>query len=146
MPHRIAVFNHSPNILLLIESLLGRKGFEVLPFVETLTEISRVVELSPDLVIIGHVNGYDDGELEIIHSLRSEPASAHIPIIVCTTGAAHIRANARLESVSYVTIVPKPFDVQELLAAVYRALGLRMINPGEAAANGSRSDAPSVNR
>lgn len=145
MPHRIAVFNHSPNVLLLIETILRQKGFEVLAFVEALTDISRVVELSPDLVIIGHVRGYDDEELEIIHSFRTEPSTINIPIIVCTTGAAHVRRNARLDGISYVTIVPKPFDIQELLAAVYRALGLQTTNPHPVAGNGSLSDAPSIN-
>ena len=129
MPHRIAVFNHSSNVLLLIDSILQKRGFEVFTFLETLTDIARVVELAPDLVIIGYVTGYDDSELEIIQSFRSNPDTAQVPILVCTTGAAQIKSNARLDGVSYVTIVPKPFNVQELLESVSRALGLQAHDP-----------------
>src|SRR5690606_23503272 len=106
MPHRIAVFNHSANILLLIASVLKQKGFEVFVFLEALTDVSRVVELNPDLVIIGHVTGFVDDELDIIRQFRNNPTTEHVPIIVCTTGAAQVRNSGGLNGVSYITIVP----------------------------------------
>lgn len=140
MPQRIAVFNHSSNILLLIESVLKKKGFEVFTFLETLTDVSRVTELSPDLVIIGHVKGFNDGEAEIIHQFRADPNTAHVPIIVCTTGAAHVRESGTLDGVSYVTIVPKPFSVQDLMNAVMSALEVRSNGAELTAGNTAVSD------
>lgn len=124
MAHRITVFNHSSNILLLIESVLKQKGFEVFTFLEALTDVSRVVELKPDLVVIGHVTGFVDEELDIVRQFRADPDTEHIPIIVCTTGAAQVHNSGSLEGVSYVTVVPKPFDIHELLDAVHVALGI----------------------
>jgi CheY-like chemotaxis protein len=144
MAHRIVVFNHSSNILLLIESVLKQRGFEVFTFLETLTEISRVVELSPDLVIIGHVKGYVDEELEIIHQFRADPKTMHIPIIVCTTGAAQVRQSGSLEGISYISIVPKPFDVRDLLDAVHRALGIPSPTPGADDSGTVTSDSPII--
>jgi DNA-binding response OmpR family regulator len=125
MSHRIAVFNHSPHILLLIESILKPKGFEVFTFVETLTDISKVVELTPDLVIIGHVKGFIDDEYEIIHEFRNNPETEAIPIIICTTGAAQIQQSGKIAGVTHLSIVPKPFNVRELVDAVHHALGVQ---------------------
>jgi DNA-binding response OmpR family regulator len=144
MQHHIVVFNHSSNVLLLIESVLEQKGFQVSTFLETLTDVTRVIELSPDLVIIGHVRGIVDEELDIIHQFRTTPETAHVPIIVCTTGAALVQRGGSLEGVSYVTIVPKPFDVHELVDAVYIALGLRSPEPSASESSGSVTDAPVI--
>ena len=125
MSHRIAVFNHSPHILLLIESILKPRGFEVFTFVETLTDIAKVVELTPDLVIIGHIKGFIDEEYEIVHEFRTNAETAHVPIILCTTGAAQIQQGGQLTRVTHLSIVPKPFNVRELLDAVNHALGIK---------------------
>lgn len=141
MSHRIVVFNHSSNILLLIESVLKQKGFEVFTFLETFTDISRVVELTPDLVIIGHVKGFVDEELEIIYEFRANADTVQVPIVVCTTGAAQLKQSGGLDRITYVSIVPKPFDVRELLDAVHIALGLPSPTPkvddGSTATSGS---------
>jgi DNA-binding response OmpR family regulator len=144
MAHRIVVFNHSSNILLLIESVLKQKGFDVFTFLEALTDVSRVTELSPDLVIIGHVKGFVDEELEIIYEFRANPATMQVPIIVCTTGAAQLRQSGGLEGVTYVSIVPKPFNVRELLDAVYLALGIPSPIPDTDNGSTSPSDSPII--
>jgi DNA-binding response OmpR family regulator len=144
MSHRIAVFNHSPNILLLIESILKPKGFEVFTFLETLTDISKVVELTPDLVIIGHIRGFVDDEMDIVSEFRNNAETAHIPIIVCTTGAAHIQQSGSLTNVAHVSIVPKPFNMHDLLDAVNRALGLQPSGSSESAGHSARSGAAPI--
>jgi DNA-binding response OmpR family regulator len=144
MAHRITVFNHSSNVLLLIESVLKKKGFEVFTFLETLTDISRVVELNPDLVVIGHVTGFVDEELDIIRQFRANPDTAHVPIIVCTTGAAQVRKSGSLEGVAYVSIVPKPFDIHELIDAVHLALGIASPTVNANDVNTSLSEGPII--
>lgn len=144
MPHRITVFNHSSNVLLLIESVLKQKGFEVFTFLETLTDVSRVVELKPDLVIIGHVKGFADEELDIIHQFRANPATMQVPIVVCTTGAAQVRQSGGLDGVSYVSIVPKPFDIHELIDTVHLALGIPSPTVDAGDINTSLSEGPVI--
>ena len=144
MAHRIAVFNHSSNVLLLIESVLKKKGFEVFTFLETLTDVSRVVELKPDLVVIGHVTGFVDDELDVVRQFRANPDTTQVPIIICTTGAAQVRTSGGLDGVSYVTIVPKPFDIHELLDAVHVALGIASPTVNENDVNTSLSEGPII--
>lgn len=144
MAHRIAVFNHSPNVLLLIESVLRQKGFEVFTFLETLTDISKVVALTPDLVIIGHVRGFSADELEIVHEFRSNPETADVPIVVCTTGAAQVQQSGGLNTVPYVSIVPKPFNIHELIDAVNLALGVGVPSAKTAGEASAHPDSPSI--
>jgi DNA-binding response OmpR family regulator len=144
MAHRIAVFNHSSNILLLIETVLKKKGFEVFTFIETLTDVSQVVELKPDLVVIGHVTGFVDEELDVIRQFREDLDTMQVPIIVCTTGAAQVRNSGGLDGVSYVTIVPKPFDIHELVDAVHIALGIASPTVDAGDLNTSLSEGPII--
>lgn len=144
MPHRIAVFNHSSNILLLIESVLKQKGFEVFTFLETLTDVSGVVELTPDLVIIGHITGFVDEELDIVRQFRANASTEHVPIIICTTGAAQVRKSGSLDGVSYIAIVPKPFNIHELLDAIHLALKIPSPTVDASDVNTSLSEGPII--
>ena len=144
MPHRIIVFNHSPNVLLLIESILKQKGFDVFTFLETMTDVAKVAELTPDLVIIGHVRGFAADEMDIVYEFRNSPDTAHIPIILCTTGAAQVRQNGDLANIAQVSIVAKPFDMHQLLEAVYTALNLPIPKATINKSNEALTDAPTI--
>jgi DNA-binding response OmpR family regulator len=122
MPRRIAVFNHSEHILKLFHDVLTKRGFEVLTFLQELTSLAQVEQVMPNLVILGYLKGYIENELEMVEQLRAHPTLKNIPIIICTTGEIRDQRNGWQQELRYIAIVPKPFDVQELLEAVDDAL------------------------
>lgn len=122
MPERIAVFNHSPTNLRLFREILTKKGYEVSTYQQEMTTLAEVEHAQPDLIILAYVVGYRENELEIIHALRSMPATHRIPIIVCSTGARKLEEIARYMNVQYLSLLPKPFNMNELVALVAQSL------------------------
>jgi DNA-binding response OmpR family regulator len=69
----------------------------------------------PDAVILDLVLP-GDGARELIDWLRSRPATENVPVAV-TTGLPAERA-AEFEGLPWVTVLTKPFEVADLLAAL----------------------------
>ena len=122
MPHRIAVFNHSPTNLRLFREILTKHGFEVFTFQQEMTTLAEVERMQPDLIILAYIVGYQENELHIIHELRSRPSTHRIPIVVCSTGVRKIEEFGRYVNVRYLSLLPKPFNMNELVAAVAESL------------------------
>jgi DNA-binding response OmpR family regulator len=119
MSIRIAVFNDYPQNLKLIHTILTKKGFEVYSFYEVLLEAEENEKLKPDLLILAYVLGYDGDQLHIVRRLKDNPGTSGIPIIICTTGMISADGNLLLDN---VPVIPKPFDISDLLAEVNRIL------------------------
>jgi CheY-like chemotaxis protein len=122
MPHRIAVFNHSATNLRLFREILTKKGYDVLTFQQEMTTLAEVERARPDLIILAYIVGYQENEMEIIYALRSMPATYRIPIIVCSTGARKLEEIGRYVDVDYVSLLPKPFNMNELVTLVAQSL------------------------
>ncbi len=122
MSRRIAVFNHDEHILRLFREVLTKHDFEVLTFLQELTSLTEVEQVMPDLIILGYLKGYVENELQMVEELRRHPTLKAIPIIICTTGEIRSQRIGWQEELRYVGIVPKPFNVHDLLDAVDTAL------------------------
>ena len=59
---------------------------------------------------------------DLLATLRQDPDFVTTPIIVCSTAHAHLRASAGWWDQSGVSIVSKPFDIDDLLGAIQQAL------------------------
>ena len=116
---RIAVFNDYPQNLRLIQEILTKKGFEVFAYQQNYVDLHDIEQISPQLIILAYVLGYDGDQLRIVDRLKALPATAGIPIIICTTGIIDTDGNTEL---AYIPVIPKPFDVSDLLAEVNRIL------------------------
>jgi DNA-binding response OmpR family regulator len=130
MATRIAVFNHSPQLLKLYEANLGARGFEVTTFIEALTSLEQLRDIEAELFILGNVTGYDKAEIEFLIELRTDPQVADIPIIICTTAAFHLLDG--LNQVPDIFVLTKPFEIEQLLDCIHQALKLTPSNLAKA--------------
>jgi len=119
---RIAVFNHSPNLLTLYRITLGQRGYEVLTFEHDFSDIKDVEKSNPDLLILGNVQGINHDEIEMLIQLRTHPHLNHIPVILSTTASENLLPMEKIQRAGNVHVLYKPFDVQDLLIAVKKAL------------------------
>jgi DNA-binding response OmpR family regulator len=119
MSIRIAVFNDYPQNLKLIHAILSKKGFEVYTFEQNFVEIEEVEKLKPHLMILAYVLGYDGDQLRIVRRLKENLGTSGIPIIICTTGMISADGDPSLDN---VPIIPKPFDISDLLREVNQIL------------------------
>jgi len=75
---------------------------------------------SPDLIVLDWMMPGLDG-LEVLQALRSEPETAHIPIIMLSSRD-HPEDIQRALDLDVTAYLPKPFNPVDLLAAVERQL------------------------
>jgi adenylate cyclase len=121
---RILVLNHSPHLLALYQAVLSPRGYEVLTGEETSMSLSEIEAISPDLIILGNIQGIGNDELQLLYALRASPSTTRIPVIISTTAPQSAQLLSELNLFERILLLSKPFDYQRLLACVKQALCL----------------------
>jgi phosphate regulon transcriptional regulator PhoB len=125
----VLIVEDEPDIRNLLVHHLTREGFRCRTAASGPEALARVRSAAPDLVVLDlmlpEVNG-----LEVCRRLRSDAATAAIPIIMLTAKTDEVDRIVGLE-MGADDYVAKPFSPKELVARV-RAV-LRRTRPGEAA-------------
>jgi CheY-like chemotaxis protein len=100
---------------------LKSKGFKVFAVTDSTSAIPVAKAEKPGLIIldIGLPGG---GRYLAMEGLGSEPALAHVPIIIITAGDASVHREKALEA-GAEAFFPKPIDHRQLLVAIHKALG-----------------------
>ncbi len=113
---KILVIDDEAEMRLLLTKALERAGYEVIDTASGRSGLELALQENPDLVLcdvgLPDLSGY-----EVLKSLRARPDAASLPLIL-VTGLADLqgmREGMRLGADDYV---PKPFDLEELLALV----------------------------
>ena len=129
MASDVLIVEDEPDIRNLLVHHLTREGFRCRTAASGPEALARVRSAAPDLVVLDlmlpEVNG-----LEVCRRLRSDAATAAIPIIMLTAKTDEVDRIVGLE-MGADDYVAKPFSPKELVARV-RAV-LRRTRPGEAA-------------
>ncbi len=113
---RILVVDDNEDMLVLISSLLGKKGYRILTAPNGRVGLERARKLRPDLILMDvlmpEMNGY-----EATHILKTDPFLAAIPVVMLT---ARSETEDKLEGLEQGAddYIAKPFDRRELLARV----------------------------
>jgi DNA-binding response OmpR family regulator len=118
---KVLVVDDNPETLLLVQILLDRHGF----LVESVTHASllekKIKQFDPGLLIID-VNLQDgDGRL-ICRNLKSDPDTAHIPIILFSADPAF---NSNLHDYCADGFITKPIDARLFVDNVNRFFNRR---------------------
>lgn len=131
-PTRILVVEDEPDIAQLIKHTLERSGAATVHVVPSGDEaLRRVGESPPDLMILDLNLPALDGA-EVCRIVRSQPATASLPIIIVTARTREIDRVAGLD-LGADDFVTKPFSLRELAARV-RAVLRRRSPPREVSA------------
>ena len=106
----------------LITQALAQEGYETAEVTQALRFYDTVLEQRPDLILLDLMMPYLEGEDEL-KLLSMNPETKGTPVIVVTA-----KPNARsllpqLKPFGVVGIVQKPFNLDQLLAAVRDAIG-----------------------
>lgn len=121
---RILVINDTKEILELFRDVLeGEMGHEVILMSFAPDELSRIVDVAPDLVIVDFVIG--DREMEgwqLLQKIRMHPATAGIPVVACTAAVKQVRESEAYLLEQGVEVVLKPFTIAQLESAVRNGL------------------------
>jgi len=116
--HHILVINDTQEVLEVMRDLLEDEGYRVTLHSDAIRDIDRIREIAPDMVILDHLMGDEEYGWQIIQKLRLDRELARLPIIVCTAAARMVRELEGHLKAKGITVVLKPFDIDDLLNAV----------------------------
>jgi len=122
MATHIMVINDTQEILELFEDLLTSEGYEVTLYSYGVHDMKEVERIAPNLIIIDYLIGDERTGWQMLQKLKMTRSTAPIPIIVCTAALNQVKEIEGWLTQKRITVVLKPFDVDDLLTAVRRAL------------------------
>jgi DNA-binding response OmpR family regulator len=120
MGTRIMVVDDTQELLDLFQELLSDEGYEVVLNAAGIQDVAEVERVRPGLIILDHIIDGKPAGLQM--ELQLQPATAAIPVIVCTAASLAPEEMEGYLQAGGVRLVLKPFDVDELLQSVQCAL------------------------
>lgn len=118
MGARIMVINDTPEILDLFRDLLEPEGYEVIIYSYAPFELDEIESQQPDLIVLDFIIGQANSGWQLLQMLKMRRSTASIPVIICTAQTLFVRQMEGYLASHSVRVVPKPFDIEEFLAAV----------------------------
>lgn len=115
---KIAVIDDSRTFVELMQSILQREGYEVLPIVGSAGAFERVKRERPSLVILDIMMPGQSG-WEVLDQLQFDAQTSDIPIIISTA----VKSTASRLRGQRFELLRKPFDIDVLLSKVEAAIG-----------------------
>ncbi|HLW03830.1 MAG TPA: response regulator [Ktedonobacterales bacterium] len=122
MATRIMVINDTQEILELFDELLSGEGYEVVLYSQAIQDMSEIERIKPDLIIVDYIMGGEKSGWQMVQKLRMRRATAKIPLIICTAAIREVREIEGFLRMKGIGLVPKPFDIDDLLESVCTAL------------------------
>lgn len=122
MSKKILIVDDEPNIVISLEFLMKREGFQVSVAVDGQEALEKIAETNPDLVLLDVMMPKKSG-FEVCQEIRAHPDWAAIKIIMLTAKGRDIEVQKgmALGADAYVT---KPFSTKELVAKVRSVLAM----------------------
>lgn len=120
MTPSILVADDEPSIVLSMEVLLRRAGYEVRVARDGEEALASIRESVPDLVLLDAMMPKRDG-FDVCQSLRADPALGRLPIVMLTAKGRDVdrQKGLALGATDYIT---KPFSTRDLIETVRRHL------------------------
>lgn len=113
-PKKVVVVEDDSEIRDLEVFLLTAEGFQVVGVGNGEVAASTVKRERADLVLLDLMLPGKDGNA-VLADLRADPATASVPVIVVSAYLGHLRPTPQVKC-----IVPKPFEITDLLDAISR--------------------------
>lgn len=119
----IAVVNDDTTFLKLMNDLLTGEGYET--FIHTVgsTAYERIKSTMPDLVILDIRMEHAGSGWLTLDLMRLDPVTKDIPVIVCSADVQQLRDKDEVLRSHGCLPLPKPFDLDDLLALVSGVTG-----------------------
>lgn len=116
MAHKILIVDDEPNIVISLEFLMKKEGFEVAVANDGEEALAKVASFNPDLMLLDVMMPKKSG-FEVCEALRADPQRAGLQIVMLTAKGrdTEVAKGLALGADAYVT---KPFSTKDLVAMV----------------------------
>jgi two-component system alkaline phosphatase synthesis response regulator PhoP len=122
----ILVINDAKEILDVFKVLLEEEGYRVSLDNFSTMDLGKLMTatkaLAPDLVVLDFIVGGEPIGWQLLELLKLDPATARIPLVLCTAAVQRAEELSSHLRTMGVEVVLKPFDLDQILAAIARAL------------------------
>lgn len=126
-PPSVLIVDDEPGVLHVLETQVRGQGYQVMTAVTGEEALERIAAEGPDLVVLDFILPGMEGT-EVILKLKSDKATARLPIIV-VTGAEVGRGRAQVLNSFSIPALSKPWKESELLDKIEGAfLGVAALN------------------
>lgn len=119
-PRHLLAVDDDPSVLELLHDIFTDAGYGVTTRPAG-PSTAEVAQLAPDLVVIDHRLPGETG-WAIIQRLAADPLTADIPAVLCTADYRFVEQVTSDPAAVGISVVRKPFDLDELLMVVAGAL------------------------
>ncbi|MBA2679343.1 MAG: response regulator transcription factor [Ktedonobacteraceae bacterium] len=117
----ILVINQSLNLLNLFHEILEDEGFEVELSNFTFEGVGTIDQLQPDLIIMDFDGQGENNQWQLLQMLKMHGSSSHIPILLIALAIEAFREQEEYLRSKNIGLLYKPFEKNDLLAAVHQA-------------------------
>jgi DNA-binding response OmpR family regulator len=121
VPKRILIVDDEPNIVISLEFLMKREGFDVAVAGDGETALRLLAEQPPDLVLLDVMLPRKSG-YEVCAAIRANPGLQGTKIILLTAKGRETEM-AKGMALGADTYMTKPFSTKDLLTRVKQMLG-----------------------
>jgi DNA-binding response OmpR family regulator len=126
---KIVVIEDDLTFLDLLRVHLAGAGHKVLTAEDAVLGLRAIIADAPDLILLDLSVPYLDG-FEMIETLRSDPATRNIPVIVLT-GRGDDETYSRARELGAAQLLTKPVERDLLMKAIDGQLGSSKPHPGK---------------
>ena len=122
MSKKILIVDDEPNIVISLEFLMKKEGFEVAVAGDGEEALSKAASFAPDLVLLDVMMPKKSG-FEVCEALRADPARAGLLVVMLTAKGreTEVAKGLAIGADAYVT---KPFSTKDLVTRVKGMLGV----------------------
>ena len=124
-PPLLAIVDYDEAFREMLDAVFTEEGYRILLLVQGAGAYEAIRQAQPDLVLLDLWLERRDAGWELLEQLCGDPATRDIPIIVCSADSHTLKTQAARMQELGCSVVAKPFDLDELLAAARQALGRR---------------------
>ena len=127
MRKRILIADDEPNIVVSLEFLMTREGFDVQVAVDGEAALQAIATQLPDLILLDIMLPKKNG-FEVCQQIRANPQWQSLKVVMLTAKGrdTEVSKGLALGADAYMT---KPFSTRDLVAQVRQLLGLGLQPP-----------------
>lgn len=121
MSHRILIADDEPNIVISLEFLMKKEGFQVAVANDGEEAMAKVDSFKPDLLLLDVMMPKKSG-FEVCEALRADPSRAGLKVVMLTAKGrdTEVAKGMAIGADAYIT---KPFSTKDLVARIKELLG-----------------------
>ncbi len=123
---KLMIIDDDPRLSRVLGELMDGEGFETMRLTDARNAVEMCSSWQPDVILLDimmpDVNGWD-----VLRDLKATHATREIPVIVHSASPRECQNVAELSRYSDVSVLPKPWDVDDLVRKVRDATMLRPV-------------------